>query len=317
MAKRKISFTGSGSEYFGIWFVNCLLTILTLGVYHAWARARTINYLSSKTVLEGDSFTYHGTGKQIFIGYLKIIVIFIVLYGVYTVGVVLKSTSLILAGAGILFVGLMFFIPLAIHGAMRFRLARTSWRGIHMGYRGSKTALFWMYLKGTFLTIITLGIYASWFEMKLNAYVYGNVRLGSVKLGFEGDGLEYFLIKLKGTLLSMITLGIYGFWYMRNLYNYTYSCMYAEQDGRRLQFSASLTAGQYFKMVLFELFGLITLGFASPWAISYSMKTMLDAIEIEGEFDPEAVIQTEEDYSDSSGEGFLDALDIDIGDGIW
>lgn len=317
MATRKISFTGKGSEYFGIWFVNCLLTVLTLGVYHAWARARAIQYLSSKTVLEGDSFTYHGTGKQIFVGYLKLIVIFAALYAVYTVGVVLKSTSLILIGAGILFVGLMLVMPLAIHGAMRFRLSRTSWRGIHMGYRGSKTELFWLYLKGAALSVVTLGVYSSWFEVKLNAYVYGNARLGNVKLGFDGNGLDLFLTKLTGVLLSIATCGIYGFWYMKNLFNFTYSHMYAEQDGRRLRFNASLTAGQYFKMLMFELLSLVTLGFATPWSIAYATRTMLDAIEIEGDFDPDAVVQTEEDYSDSSGEGFLDALDIDIGDGIW
>lgn len=317
MSNRKISFTGTGSEYFGIWFVNFILTILTLGIYGAWARARTINYISSKTVLEGDSFTYHGTGMQIFIGYLKLIVVFIILYGVYTVGIVLESTSLILIGVGILFVGLVLFMPLAIHGAMKFRLSRTSWRGIHMGYRGSKTKLFWLYLKGTFLSMVTLGIYSSWFTIQLNSYLYGNARLGNVKLGFEGDGLELFLIYLKGFFLTLLTGGIYYFWYVKNIYNYTYSCMYAEQDGRKLQFSASITAGQVFKMMLFEIFGIITLGFAYPWSMVYSLKTMLNAIEIQGDFNPEAVVQTEEDYTDSSGEGFLDALDIDIGDGIW
>ena len=33
----RIVFTGKASEYFGIWIVNVLLTILTLGIYSAWA----------------------------------------------------------------------------------------------------------------------------------------------------------------------------------------------------------------------------------------------------------------------------------------
>lgn len=317
MASRKISFTGKGSEYFGIWFVNCVLTILTLGIYAAWARVRTINYFSSKTVLEGDSFTYHGTGLQIFIGYLKLILVFAVLYGLYIFGVVTRSQNLILIGLLILVVGMLFLIPLAIHGAMRFRLSRTSWRGIHMGYRGSKTELFWLYLKGSLLTMLTLGIYSSWFTVKLNSYIYGNVRLGNVKLGFEADGLDLFIIHLKGAIFSALTLGIYSFWYSKELFNYTYSSMHAEQDGRMLPFNAEITAGQYFKIFLFEILALVTFGLAMPWATVYTMKTMLSAIEIGGEFDPDAVIQTEEDYSDAKGEGFLDLLDIDIGDGIW
>lgn len=35
----RLSFTGSGKEYFGIWIVNVLLTIITLGIYSAWRRS--------------------------------------------------------------------------------------------------------------------------------------------------------------------------------------------------------------------------------------------------------------------------------------
>ena len=33
-------FHGNGAEYFRIWIVNFLLTLLTLGVYSAWAKVR-------------------------------------------------------------------------------------------------------------------------------------------------------------------------------------------------------------------------------------------------------------------------------------
>ena len=33
-------FTGIGWEYFRIWVVNMLLTLLTLGIYSAWAKVR-------------------------------------------------------------------------------------------------------------------------------------------------------------------------------------------------------------------------------------------------------------------------------------
>ena len=34
-APEQIRFTGSGSEYFGIWIVNLLLTVVTVGIYSA------------------------------------------------------------------------------------------------------------------------------------------------------------------------------------------------------------------------------------------------------------------------------------------
>ncbi|MCS6766168.1 MAG: DUF898 domain-containing protein, partial [Candidatus Protistobacter heckmanni] len=33
-----LRFTGSGAEYFRIWIVNLSLSVLTLGIYSAWAK---------------------------------------------------------------------------------------------------------------------------------------------------------------------------------------------------------------------------------------------------------------------------------------
>jgi len=38
------TFTGRGSEYFRIWVVNVLLTLVTFGVYSAWAKVRKARY---------------------------------------------------------------------------------------------------------------------------------------------------------------------------------------------------------------------------------------------------------------------------------
>ena len=45
--------------------VNVCLTILTLGVYHFWGKAKVRRYLFSHTAFAGDRFAYHGTGKEL------------------------------------------------------------------------------------------------------------------------------------------------------------------------------------------------------------------------------------------------------------
>ena len=45
----QLHFTGSGTEYFGIWIVNLLLTIVTLGIYSAWAKVRRLQYFYRHT----------------------------------------------------------------------------------------------------------------------------------------------------------------------------------------------------------------------------------------------------------------------------
>ena len=74
-------FTGSGQEYFGIWIVNVVLSIITLGLYVPWARVRTRRYFYENTNLFGSPFEYLAEGRQIFLGYL----IVVVLYLAYTV----------------------------------------------------------------------------------------------------------------------------------------------------------------------------------------------------------------------------------------
>ena len=46
-----LRFTGSGSEYFRIWIVNVLLTIVTLGFYSPWAKVRRLKYFYGNTYL--------------------------------------------------------------------------------------------------------------------------------------------------------------------------------------------------------------------------------------------------------------------------
>jgi len=53
-------FHGQGGEFFRIWIVNIGLTLLTLGIYSAWAKVRTKRYFYGNTELEGDRFDYLG-----------------------------------------------------------------------------------------------------------------------------------------------------------------------------------------------------------------------------------------------------------------
>ena len=55
------AFNGSGKEYFGIWIVNILLSIITIGIYSAWAKVRNKRYFNGHTELDGHRFDYHAS----------------------------------------------------------------------------------------------------------------------------------------------------------------------------------------------------------------------------------------------------------------
>ena len=65
-----LRFTASGSEYFRIWVVNLLLTVVTLGLYLPFARARQLRYFHENTLIDGAPLAFHGDPWKMLRGYL-------------------------------------------------------------------------------------------------------------------------------------------------------------------------------------------------------------------------------------------------------
>jgi uncharacterized membrane protein YjgN (DUF898 family) len=66
---------GSGLEYFAIWIVNLLLSIITLGIYSAWAKVRREQYFHRNTLLDDHPFEYTGDPLRILLGRVLALVV--------------------------------------------------------------------------------------------------------------------------------------------------------------------------------------------------------------------------------------------------
>ena len=64
----RVRFHGSGADYFRIWIVNLVLTLLTLGIFSAWATVRQRRYLYGCTEVGGSRFDFHGKPVRILVG---------------------------------------------------------------------------------------------------------------------------------------------------------------------------------------------------------------------------------------------------------
>src|SRR5438445_10585531 len=69
-------FTGTATEYFRIWIVNLFFSLVTLGIYSAWAKVRKRRYFYGSTRLDGDSFDYFASPKAILNGRIIAVAIF-------------------------------------------------------------------------------------------------------------------------------------------------------------------------------------------------------------------------------------------------
>jgi uncharacterized membrane protein YjgN (DUF898 family) len=126
--KMPVSFTGSGSEYFRIWIVNLLLTIVTLGLYHPWAKVRRLRYFYGNTHIGDHTLDFHGNPTRMLRGFLLLGALLLL----YTVAGKVSPTAGLIA-----FVIVAAVWPALFRAGQRFRLANTSWRGLRFRFIGS------------------------------------------------------------------------------------------------------------------------------------------------------------------------------------
>ena len=118
-------FTGDGAEYFRIWVVNLLLTLVTFGVYSAWAKVRKTRYFWQNTRLAGHVFDFHGRPAAILRG--RILALALLLAYTWSF-----EFSLI---AGIVTISVLCVLtPWLFLKAQQFRLYNTSHRGLRFGF---------------------------------------------------------------------------------------------------------------------------------------------------------------------------------------
>ena len=124
-----VEFTGSGGEYFRVWIVNVLLTIVTLSLYTPWARRRTAQYFYGHTQVVGSPLEFVAEQRRMVFGFL----LFLALYVAYELATYTEQDL----AASLLFFGFAALAPFLWASAMRFRLGATRWRGIRLAFTAS------------------------------------------------------------------------------------------------------------------------------------------------------------------------------------
>ncbi len=171
-----VLFGGDAREYFGIWIVNILLSIVTVGVWSAWAKVRTKRYFYGNTAIDGHAFEYHATGYQIFKGRLIAFVVFVALAAAS------HFAPLVYAG---LWVALILVMPWVINRSLRFNARVTSWRNVRFDFSGTYGRAFVVFVLMPAAAALTLGLLLPvWSRMRAR-YVVGGHSYGGVRFATE------------------------------------------------------------------------------------------------------------------------------------
>jgi uncharacterized membrane protein YjgN (DUF898 family) len=311
VGRRRRPIHGSGGALFGIQIVNICLTLLTLGIYYFWGKVRVRAYLLSQTEFEGDRFAYHGTGRELLIGALKAaLVFFLPIMALQTLPDLLNAPVPVRVAAAVAVYGIvMVFLPVAIVGAWRYRLSRTSYRGIRFSFRGETLAFVRLFVTGSLLSLVTLGVYYPVFLTRRQAFLVSHASFGSRAFGFDGRGRDLIGPFLLGALLFVPTLGLSWIWYLARRQRY-----FAEHTTfGAARFRSGVTGGRLLGLVLGNLLLLVvTLGLAWPWATVRSLRFTFRYTLLEGPLDL-AAIQQDARAASLTGEGLSSFLDADFG----
>lgn len=193
-----IRFTGNGAEYFGIWIVNLLLTIVTLGIYSSWAKVRRLQYFYRHTELAGSTFDFHGKALRMFYGRL----IALGMFFLYSVSIQLHSMVTVLV-----IVLLALVLPWLLRNSLRFRLYNTSWRGTRFHFRGTLAGAYRVFLLNGILTGLTLYLLAPFAHQRLKAYQHDNSWFGRTRCSFHATVGSFYLLYL---LLVAIIVAVFA-----------------------------------------------------------------------------------------------------------
>jgi uncharacterized membrane protein YjgN (DUF898 family) len=304
-------FMGSGSAVFGIHVVNVLFTLLTLGVYFFWAKVKVRAYLYSETDFEGDRFAYHGTGREMFVGFLKALVFFFIPITLLSMLPELLGAPLpVRYGANLLsYILASFFVPMAMVGARRYRLSRTSWRGIRFSLRAKTWDFVRLWSSNTFMVAFTFGLFYPVYIVRRHDFMTRHMWFGSQQFGFDGRGRDLFWPFLGMLVLIPFTLGLSWFGFAAK--KARYFAAHTTFGGARFQSTvrtlplAWLTISNFLALIF-------TLGLAWPWLSVRSLRFAYANVSLEGPLALDTVTQQAQTVT-ATGEGLAGFLDADLG----
>jgi len=198
----RIKFSGQGGEFFGIWIVNVLLSIITLGIYSAWAKVRTHQYFYGHTKVDGHAFRYLATPLQILKGRLLAILVFMV---------VSVLSNLYPLFAVIAAIALLFVMPWLLISGLRFNLRMTSYRNIRFGFKGNYGEAMMYFMVLPFLSIFTFYLALPYAMKKLDQFIFSNVTYGGKSFVVNTETGTYYRAVLMAIL---VTLGLAAIGFM-------------------------------------------------------------------------------------------------------
>lgn len=316
-------FSGSGSEYFKIWLVNIILSVITIGIYSAWAKVRRKQYFYGNTKILGSSFQYLADPVKILKGRLIVVGVFI-LYSLlsHLLPVVSGMTSLLF----------ILVLPWLIVRSLVFNARNSALRHVRFGFKGSVKDAVKVYILWPLAATLTLGALFPYAYFRQKKFVVENSVYGRTAFVYTASAREYYRIcfgALIPILAGIILIAIAGFFLppasalvFLVLYFYlfayfsvkTTNLLFSSSSLSRHRFEAGLKTVEYMMLVLTNSLGIaLTLGLFFPFAKVRTVKYRLQHLALLASGDIQGFIDDEQEPVSAIAEEAGDFFDMDFG----
>lgn len=313
MNEYPIIYDGNANRLWGLWFKKIILSLLTMGIYSFWGKTNLRKYVAHSFHINNERFEYIGTGKELFLGFLRalpfIILLFLGGYGVFLW--TMSHFPTLIPFLLIINYGIGFFILIfAYYSAFSYRISRLTWQGIRGHMEGPIASLVLTYMGRFFLNCLTLGILIPHSDLRLTQKIYGQLFYGSVRYHFTmPQNHNLMRTHIITGLLVPFTLGFSRFWYQAKLTR----CICDHLNLAQLTIKTTVTGKNLCKLHFLNfLIFICTLGLGVPWMIQRDLTFFATHFKVCGDVSQMTIFQAHGEFK-QTGEG----LETIIGDGSF
>ena len=311
-----LRFTGQAGEYFRIWIVNICLSVITLGIYSAWAKVRRKRYFYGNTLLNDAAFEYLADPKAI----LKGRIIVVGGFAVYSfAGKIDPLAGIVLL---VVFLGVL---PWLIVRASRFNAVNSAHRNVRFGFGASYGEMGRLLVLPIVLVPLTLGLLYPYYVYLKKRFILEHSAYGATPFVFTASAGAFYLVYLKVALMfllflvgSIVTAGIGA------LPLYIWFAAYRDGAVARLgwkstrlgslRFDCTWSTAGLFKLHFLNTLGIVfSGGLLAPWAAVRTARYQLQRISLEPAREIGAFVTAAQERVGAVGDEASDLLGFDFG----
>ncbi|MGH8719220.1 MAG: YjgN family protein [Burkholderiales bacterium] len=331
-----LAFNAASSEYFRIWIVNLFFSVITLGIYSAWAKVRKKRYFYGMTMLDGATFDYLANPIAILKGRLAAFALF-VLYAFTT-----EVYPWALAVFAVLF---LLMLPWLVVRASIFNARNSAYRGLRFDFVGSVKDAAKLFIGFALLMPLTFGLIYPMFVARQKRFIARHHAYGDSQFDCELESSNFYSIYLRAFLivlaLSLLVAGAVGAMFAANsdgtaswimgiaplfgIY-FAYLIAFAYLQARvgnlvwnnlrlpGVQFTSNLQAIEMIKLYLSNTAAiLLSAGLLIPWATVRMARYRLERLTVTARTDSDRFTASRGQSGSAAGQEMGDLFNIDFG----